>query len=187
MFLKFRRSYRTRVSNELGTGNAWAARVVAATVVFLAVLESVIVSLTLYAARNAFGYIFNDEKEAVDYVTNMAPLIWGFWLDIRGKGLWIGILAGSFLQASLLSVITISTAWEDKVHPPFFLGSFNLFCLASQKLQTFTFDDPKWLVYKDYTHLSSYLSIQLNHNTYLTNVISENLIFNLNNYFIDMS
>lgn len=62
---------------------------------------------------------------------------------MRGRGLWIGILAGSSLQASLLSVITISAAWEEKVHSPFFLGSFNLFCLAIEKLQTFTFNDPK--------------------------------------------
>ncbi|GMN38678.1 hypothetical protein TIFTF001_007916 [Ficus carica] len=114
---------RTRVSNELGTGNARAARVVAATVVFLAVLESVIVSSTLYAARNAFGYIFSDEKEDFGAFVNFGAyylfglpigIVLGFWLDMRGRGLWIGILAGSSLQASLLSVITISAAWEEK-------------------------------------------------------------------------
>ncbi|PON35432.1 Multi antimicrobial extrusion protein [Trema orientale] len=151
----------TRVSNELGAGNPRAARVSVGVVVFLAVLEAVIMSSALFAGRSAFGYVFSNEKEVVDYVTNMAPLVclsvilnslhgvlsgiargcgWqdlgafvnlvsfyflgipvaaalSFWLDLRGKGLWIGILAGSFLQAFMLSVITICTNWEKKVQP----------------------------------------------------------------------
>ena len=39
----------------------------------------------------------------------------GFWLDLRGKGLWIGIVVGSFLQAFLLSVIAMCTNWDEKV------------------------------------------------------------------------
>lgn len=39
-----------------------------------------------------------------------------FWLDLRGKGLWIGIQVGSFLQAALYSVITGCTNWEEKVN-----------------------------------------------------------------------
>ena len=186
--------YSTRVSNELGAGNPRAACVAVAAVMFLAVSEAVIVSSALFVGRSAFGYVFSNEKEVVDYVTNMAPLVcvsvivnslqgvlsgfslfpylvgtlsahkslfrsmkclfcsfipksgiargcgWqdlgaivnlgsyyllgipvaaalGFWLDLRGKGLWIGILAGSFLQAFLLLVITICTKWEKKVHP----------------------------------------------------------------------
>ncbi|OMO98187.1 Multi antimicrobial extrusion protein [Corchorus capsularis] len=36
----------------------------------------------------------------------------GFWLQFRGKGLWIGIQAGAFLQTLLLSLITACTNWE---------------------------------------------------------------------------
>ena len=42
----------------------------------------------------------------------------GFWFKLEGKGLWIGILVGSFLQTIMLAVITIFTNWEKKVPPP---------------------------------------------------------------------
>ncbi|KAF4350967.1 hypothetical protein F8388_021674 [Cannabis sativa] len=38
----------------------------------------------------------------------------GFRFDLRGKGLWIGIIIGSFLQAFLLSLIAICTNWNEK-------------------------------------------------------------------------
>lgn len=38
----------------------------------------------------------------------------GFWFKLEGKGLWIGILVGSFLQTIMLAVITIFTNWEKK-------------------------------------------------------------------------
>ncbi|KAL8120782.1 hypothetical protein AgCh_017824 [Apium graveolens] len=36
----------------------------------------------------------------------------GFWLQLRGKGLWIGIQAGAALQTILLFIITVCTNWE---------------------------------------------------------------------------
>ncbi|THF94796.1 hypothetical protein TEA_024657 [Camellia sinensis var. sinensis] len=65
----------TRVSNELGAGNPQGARVAVFAVMFLAVMEPTIVSTTLFATRHVFGYIFSNEKEVVDYVTAMAPLV----------------------------------------------------------------------------------------------------------------
>ncbi|KAE9618716.1 putative multi antimicrobial extrusion protein [Lupinus albus] len=41
----------------------------------LAVLEACVVSGTLLACRHIFGYVFSNEKEVVDYVTLLAPLI----------------------------------------------------------------------------------------------------------------
>lgn len=41
----------------------------------VAVLEAVVVSSSLFAGRHVFGYVFSNDKEVVDYVTNMAPLI----------------------------------------------------------------------------------------------------------------
>lgn len=38
----------------------------------------------------------------------------GFWLQLRGKGLWIGILCGATLQTILLSVITSFTNWKKQ-------------------------------------------------------------------------
>ncbi|KAJ6936132.1 protein DETOXIFICATION 10 [Populus alba x Populus x berolinensis] len=39
----------------------------------------------------------------------------GFVAHLRGKGLWIGILAGSFLQTVLLSIVTACTDWNKQV------------------------------------------------------------------------
>ncbi|XP_074295591.1 protein DETOXIFICATION 12-like [Silene latifolia] len=39
----------------------------------------------------------------------------GFWLQMRGRGLWIGILCGSTVQVLLLSIINASTNWEKQV------------------------------------------------------------------------
>ncbi|XP_073300990.1 protein DETOXIFICATION 10 [Primulina huaijiensis] len=38
----------------------------------------------------------------------------GFWLNLRGKGLWIGVLCGATLQTILLVVITSFTNWEKQ-------------------------------------------------------------------------
>ncbi|KAG2709475.1 hypothetical protein I3843_05G220100 [Carya illinoinensis] len=148
----------TRVSNELGAGNPQAARVALFVVLFLAVTETSIVSITLLASRHVFGYTFSNEKEVVDYVTTMAPLVsvsiildslqgvlsgvargsgWqhigayvnlgafylcgipaaavlGFWAQYRGRGLWIGIQTGAFVQTVLLSIVTSRTNWEKQ-------------------------------------------------------------------------
>nr|AHI48501.1 multidrug and toxic extrusion transporter [Vaccinium corymbosum] len=148
----------TRISNELGAGNPQGARVTTFAVMILAVVETTIVSATLFATRRIFGYTFSNEKEFVDYVTAMAPLVclsvimdglqcvlsgvargcgWqhigayvnlgafylvgipvavllGFWLQLRGKGLWIGILAGAIVQTILLSIITNCTNWDKQ-------------------------------------------------------------------------
>ncbi|KAF7123952.1 hypothetical protein RHSIM_Rhsim12G0089100 [Rhododendron simsii] len=148
----------TRVSNELGAGNPQGARVAVFVVMFLAVMETTIVSSTLFATRRIFGYTFSNEKEVVDFVTSMAPLVclsvimdslqgvlsgvargcgWqhigayvnlgafylvgipmaatlAFWVQLRGKGLWIGIQAGAVVQTILLSIITSCTNWEKQ-------------------------------------------------------------------------
>ncbi|EEF30161.1 antiporter, putative [Ricinus communis] len=65
----------TRVSNELGGGNPQAARIAVYAVLFLGLVETTIVSSTLFASSRVFGYIFSNEKEVVDYVTTMSPLV----------------------------------------------------------------------------------------------------------------
>lgn len=148
----------TRVSNELGAGNPRGARIAVFAVMILAVTETLILSATLFASRRVFGYTFSNEKEVVDYVTAMAPLVclsvimdslqgvlsgvargcgWqhigayvnlaafylfgipiaailGFLVNMRGKGLWIGIQTGAFLQTVMLLVITSCTNWEKQ-------------------------------------------------------------------------
>ena len=41
----------------------------------LTVLETTVISATLFFCRGLFGYIFSNEKEVVDYVALMAPLV----------------------------------------------------------------------------------------------------------------
>ncbi|KAJ7943063.1 Protein DETOXIFICATION [Quillaja saponaria] len=150
----------TRVSNELGAGNPRAARGSVLAVILLVVMETSVLSTTLFASRRVFGYTFSNEKEVVDYVTVMAPLVclsliiggfqgvfagiargcgWqnigayvnlgayylcgipvaailGFWVQLRGKGLWIGIQIGAFVQIAILSIIISFINWEEQAH-----------------------------------------------------------------------
>lgn len=39
----------------------------------------------------------------------------GFVFKLRGKGLWIGIVTGTTLQALLLSLVTTFTNWQKQV------------------------------------------------------------------------
>ncbi|KAJ8447629.1 hypothetical protein Cgig2_031683 [Carnegiea gigantea] len=147
----------TRVSNELGAGNPRGARIAAFGVMVIAVANGLVVSSVLFATRKIFGYCFSNEREVVDYVTKMAPLVcvsvimdnlqgvlsgiargcgWqhigaivnlsafylfgipiaaalGFWVKMRGMGLWIGILSGATVQSILLSIITSCVRWEE--------------------------------------------------------------------------
>ncbi|KAL1203571.1 Protein DETOXIFICATION 12 [Cardamine amara subsp. amara] len=65
----------TRISNELGAGNSRAAHIVVYAAMSLAVMEGLIVSTSLLVGRNVFGYIFSSDKETIDYVAKMAPLV----------------------------------------------------------------------------------------------------------------
>ncbi|KAL6188048.1 hypothetical protein ACLB2K_039442 [Fragaria x ananassa] len=146
----------TRVANELGAGNSEGARIAAQVALLLAVTETSIETTTLFALRHSYGYTFSNEKQVIDYVTSMAPLvclslaldslqgdltgiargcggqhigayinlgsfylcgipvaaILAFWLELRGRGLWIGIQLGSLVQTIFLSFVTTCTNWE---------------------------------------------------------------------------
>jgi MATE family multidrug resistance protein len=65
----------TRISNELGAGNPRAAQIAVYAVMLLAIAETTIISSSLFASRKVFGYVFSNEKEVVDYVTRMSPLV----------------------------------------------------------------------------------------------------------------
>ena len=67
--------YSTRVSNELGAGNPQAARIATYAALSLTIAETSIVTITLFFSRHVFGYLFSNEKEVVDYVTQIAPLV----------------------------------------------------------------------------------------------------------------
>ncbi|XP_020966773.1 protein DETOXIFICATION 14 isoform X5 [Arachis ipaensis] len=55
--------------------------------------------------------------------------ILGFWVQLRGKGLWIGIMSGAFCQTILLSLITSCTNWKKqaiKARERVFEGRFSV-------------------------------------------------------------
>ncbi|KAL5573128.1 hypothetical protein UlMin_022725 [Ulmus minor] len=148
----------TRVSNELGAGKSEAAQIAVFAVAVLALAEATISTAFLFCSRHVLGYAYSNEKEVVDYVTKMVPLLclsigldsvvgvlsgvargsgWqdigayvnlgsyyavglplsallGFVLKLRGKGLWIGILTGTGLQAIFLTRITLFTNWQKQ-------------------------------------------------------------------------
>ncbi|KAI3849223.1 hypothetical protein MKX03_001622 [Papaver bracteatum] len=41
-------------------------------------------------------------------------LLLGFFLKLKGRGLWLGIMAGTVIQTAILSAITIRTNWEKQ-------------------------------------------------------------------------
>lgn len=45
------------------------------TVMVMTYVESIMVSATIFSARNVFGYLFTSETEVVDYVRSIAPLV----------------------------------------------------------------------------------------------------------------
>ncbi|GFQ05096.1 mate efflux family protein 5 [Phtheirospermum japonicum] len=65
----------TRISNKLGAGKPEGARVSVIALMILAAVDAIVASAGLFASRHVFGYIFSNEKEVVDYVTKMAPLV----------------------------------------------------------------------------------------------------------------
>lgn len=42
--------------------------------------------------------------------------ILGFWIKLRGKGLWIGVQFGALVQTVLLFLVTSFTNWEKQVY-----------------------------------------------------------------------
>ncbi|KAK9278789.1 hypothetical protein L1049_028367 [Liquidambar formosana] len=149
----------TRVSNELGAGKPHAARLAVQIVIIMAVTEGILVSLTLVALRNVWGYLYTNEKEVIKYMASIIPvlatsnfmdgiqavlsgtvrgcgwqkigafinlgayyfvglpsaIILTFVLHFGGKGLWMGIICGSSLQALSLLAMTMRTDWEQEV------------------------------------------------------------------------
>ncbi len=93
--------FSTRVSNELGARNPQAARVAVFAVLFLAIIEMGIVSTILLATRRVFCYTFSNEKEVVDYVTTMTPLV---CLSVILDSIQ-GVFSGRKFLFSVLSIV----------------------------------------------------------------------------------
>lgn len=65
----------TRVSNELGAGNPKAAKIAVVAILVLAVTEVVIVAAVLFFFRHILGYVFSNEKDIVNHVSDLGPFM----------------------------------------------------------------------------------------------------------------
>ncbi|CAL5445236.1 unnamed protein product [Camellia sinensis] len=65
----------TRVSNELGAGRPYAARLAVCVVLVMAVTEAVIVGAVMISIRNIWGYAYSDVVEVARYVAAMMPIL----------------------------------------------------------------------------------------------------------------
>ncbi|XP_020683668.1 protein DETOXIFICATION 12 [Dendrobium catenatum] len=80
----------TRVSNELGAGNPEQAHLAVRVATSITITEAVLVSLTLFSLRRLVGHAYSDEKEVVDYVRQMTPLV---SISVISDGC-LGVLSG---------------------------------------------------------------------------------------------
>ncbi|XAR51504.1 hypothetical protein NMG60_11006150 [Bertholletia excelsa] len=107
----------TRISNELGAGNPRAAQLIVWAVVVLEAAEATIATTALFCCRYIVGHAFNDDKEVVDYVRDITPLIClAIFMDSlqavlagvgRGSG-WQHI--GAYVNLGAYYLIAIPTA-----------------------------------------------------------------------------
>ena len=51
------------------------ARGVAVATMFLTIFEALLMSLVVFSARNVLGYVFSNEGDVVNYVTEIVPLL----------------------------------------------------------------------------------------------------------------
>ncbi|XP_059070371.1 protein DETOXIFICATION 16 [Cryptomeria japonica] len=65
----------TRVSNALGAGRSHAARLAVYAVFFIAITEAVMIGCLLFSIRNVWGYAYSNEKEVIEYIASMIPLV----------------------------------------------------------------------------------------------------------------
>jgi len=108
----------------------------------LAVVEILILSTSLLVGRNVFGHVFSSDKETIDYVAKMAPLV---SISLILDGLQ-GVLSGSrlvpisvlkhkllsdivyplFLQSLLLRTLVLCQSYKDIPNFYSFLTSVTL-------------------------------------------------------------
>ena len=67
----------------------------------IGVANGILVSSILFATRKIFGYTFSNEKEVVDYVTVMAPLVCISVIIDSLQGVFSGIDSNDFTFKSL--------------------------------------------------------------------------------------
>lgn len=67
----------------------------------IGIAEAVIVSIFFYCCRHILGYAYSNDKEVVDYVAEMVPLL---CVSVSADSI-IGALSGEFLFAETIYVL----------------------------------------------------------------------------------
>ncbi|KAG4926123.1 hypothetical protein JHK82_051930 [Glycine max] len=88
----------TRISNELGAGNPKAAQGIVRVVVILGIVDGVIVSTFFVCCRHILGYAYSNDKEVVDYVSDIVPILCGSFTADSLIGALSGIARGGGFQ-----------------------------------------------------------------------------------------
>ncbi|KAK3145011.1 hypothetical protein QOZ80_4AG0321340 [Eleusine coracana subsp. coracana] len=65
----------TRVSNELGAGRPQAAHLATRVVMMVALVVGILMGLVMILVRNIWGYAYSNEKEVVEYIARMMPIL----------------------------------------------------------------------------------------------------------------
>lgn len=84
----------TRVSNELGAGRSCAAQLSVRVGVCMAAMEALMIASALFSARNVWGYVYSNEREVVDYISSMMPLLASSAFMDANQGILAGIARG---------------------------------------------------------------------------------------------
>ncbi|GAV75823.1 LOW QUALITY PROTEIN: MatE domain-containing protein [Cephalotus follicularis] len=88
----------TRVSNELGAGNPDAARGAIIVAMILEIAEAFIAGITLFCCRHVLGYVYSNDKDVVDYVAELAPLLSLLIIVDSSQAVLSGVARGSGWQ-----------------------------------------------------------------------------------------
>ncbi|XLT06610.1 hypothetical protein HN51_045359 [Arachis hypogaea] len=91
----------TKISNAVGAENSREVRVVVITAIILTGSQALLVNSAIFRCQNILSYFLAMNKM---YCYRM----WLTKVQLRVKGLWIGIISGTFYKVILLSLITIT-------------------------------------------------------------------------------
>ncbi|KAL6623019.1 hypothetical protein ACP70R_032898 [Stipagrostis hirtigluma subsp. patula] len=87
-------SISTRVSNELGAGQPQTAKLATRVVMYMALSEGLVITLTMTLLRSVWGYMYSNEQEVVTYIAKMLPILGiSFFIDGLHSSL-SGVLTG---------------------------------------------------------------------------------------------
>ncbi|KAJ6877441.1 hypothetical protein NC651_030243 [Populus alba x Populus x berolinensis] len=136
-----------RVSNELGKGNAKAARFSIKVALVTSVIIGIIFWILCLVFSDEIAHLFTSNEEIAESVSRLhvllafsvfyyvigvpIGLVLGYVAHLQIKGLWIGLLTGVVVLTLSLSYLTWRIDWVEQVHK------------AEERLGRFFLEPPK--------------------------------------------